>query len=59
MTTIVPTLEEDLTLSVVRFTAELSWADAGPEVVFFFFLSLKFHNFIFHFVNEIHRIVVW
>lgn len=32
MTTVVPTSEEDLTLSVVRFTAELSWADAGPEV---------------------------
>lgn len=32
MTTVVPTSEEDLALSVVRFTAELSWADAGPEV---------------------------
>ncbi|KAK6128609.1 hypothetical protein DH2020_037652 [Rehmannia glutinosa] len=32
MTTVVPTSEEDPALSVVRFTAELSWADAGPEV---------------------------
>ncbi|GFP97916.1 eukaryotic translation initiation factor 3 subunit m [Phtheirospermum japonicum] len=32
MTTVVPTSEEDPTLSVVRFTADLSWADAGPEV---------------------------
>ncbi|XP_027153100.1 eukaryotic translation initiation factor 3 subunit M-like [Coffea eugenioides] len=32
MTTVVPTAEEDPALSVVRFTAELSWADAGPEV---------------------------
>ncbi|KAG9130076.1 hypothetical protein Leryth_012828 [Lithospermum erythrorhizon] len=32
MTTIVPTSEEDPVLSVVRFTAEMSWADAGPEV---------------------------
>lgn len=32
MTTIVPTSEEDPALSVVRFAAELSWADAGPEV---------------------------
>ncbi|KAL3525839.1 hypothetical protein ACH5RR_014211 [Cinchona calisaya] len=32
MTTVVPTSEEDPVLSVVRFTAELSWADAGPEV---------------------------
>ncbi|PSS33650.1 Eukaryotic translation initiation factor 3 subunit M like [Actinidia chinensis var. chinensis] len=33
MTTVVPTSEEDPALSVVRFTAEASWADAGPEVV--------------------------
>uniref|UniRef100_A0A6N2NFI5 Eukaryotic translation initiation factor 3 subunit M n=1 Tax=Salix viminalis TaxID=40686 RepID=A0A6N2NFI5_SALVM len=33
MTTIVPTSEEDPALSVVRFTSELSWSDAGPEVV--------------------------
>ncbi|KAK4409819.1 Eukaryotic translation initiation factor 3 subunit M [Sesamum angolense] len=32
MTTVVPTSEEDPSLAVVRFTAELSWADAGPEV---------------------------
>lgn len=32
MTTIVPTSEEDASLSVVRFTSELAWADAGPEV---------------------------
>ncbi|XP_051115379.1 uncharacterized protein LOC127240638 [Andrographis paniculata] len=32
MTTVVPTTEEDPVLAVVRFTAELSWADAGPEV---------------------------
>ncbi|KAM7520644.1 hypothetical protein LguiB_019606 [Lonicera macranthoides] len=32
MTTVVPTSEEDPALSVVRFTAEMSWADAGPEV---------------------------
>lgn len=32
MTTVVPTSEEDPALSVVRFTAELSWGDAGPEV---------------------------
>ncbi|KAK2986306.1 hypothetical protein RJ640_021875 [Escallonia rubra] len=32
MTTVVPTSEEDPALSVVRFTAEISWADAGPEV---------------------------
>jgi hypothetical protein len=33
MATIVNTTEEEPTLAVVRFTAELSWADAGPEVV--------------------------
>ncbi|XP_010260449.1 PREDICTED: eukaryotic translation initiation factor 3 subunit M-like [Nelumbo nucifera] len=32
MTTIVVTSEEDPSLSVVRFTSELAWADAGPEV---------------------------
>lgn len=32
MTTVVPTSEEDPVLSVVRFTAEMSWAEAGPEV---------------------------
>ncbi|OVA00821.1 Proteasome component (PCI) domain [Macleaya cordata] len=32
MTTIVITSEEDPSLSVVRFTSELAWADAGPEV---------------------------
>ncbi|KAK1438929.1 hypothetical protein QVD17_04742 [Tagetes erecta] len=32
MTTIVPTSEEDPILYVVRFTAEMSWAEAGPEV---------------------------
>ncbi|KAI4346694.1 hypothetical protein L6164_007567 [Bauhinia variegata] len=31
MATVVPTSEEDPALSVVRFTAELAWADAGPE----------------------------
>lgn len=34
MTTLVPTSEEDPALSVVRYTAEISWADAGPEVLF-------------------------
>ncbi|MCL7023109.1 hypothetical protein MKW94_028958 [Papaver nudicaule] len=33
MATIVITSEEDPSLSVVRFTSELSWADAGPEVL--------------------------
>ncbi|KAJ8751727.1 hypothetical protein K2173_025900 [Erythroxylum novogranatense] len=33
MATIVPTSDEDPALAVVRLTAELSWADAGPEVV--------------------------
>jgi hypothetical protein len=33
MATIVNTTEEEPTLAVVRFTAELAWADAGPEVV--------------------------
>ncbi|KAI7737200.1 hypothetical protein M8C21_021179 [Ambrosia artemisiifolia] len=32
MTTVVPTSEEDPILSVVRSTAEMSWAEAGPEV---------------------------
>ncbi|KAK3143234.1 hypothetical protein QOZ80_4BG0360500 [Eleusine coracana subsp. coracana] len=32
MATIVNTTEEEPTLAVVRFTAELAWADAGPEV---------------------------
>ncbi|KAF8408227.1 hypothetical protein HHK36_007372 [Tetracentron sinense] len=32
MTTVVVTSEEDPALSVVRFTSELAWADAGPEV---------------------------
>ncbi|KAI3781227.1 hypothetical protein L2E82_11236 [Cichorium intybus] len=32
MTTVVPTSEEDPALSVLRFTAEMSWAEAGPEV---------------------------
>ncbi|KAJ0963512.1 hypothetical protein J5N97_028634 [Dioscorea zingiberensis] len=32
MTTIVPTSDEDPVLAVVRFTSELAWADAGPEV---------------------------
>ncbi|KAG6742988.1 hypothetical protein POTOM_053932 [Populus tomentosa] len=33
MTTVVPTSEEDPALSVVRFTSELAWSDAGPEVM--------------------------
>jgi translation initiation factor 3 subunit M len=33
MTTVVPTSEEDPALSVVRFTSEVSCADAGPEFV--------------------------
>ncbi|KAA8530445.1 hypothetical protein F0562_005154 [Nyssa sinensis] len=33
MTTVVQTSEEDPALSVVRFTSEVSWSDAGPEVV--------------------------
>lgn len=32
MATVVPTSDEDPVLAVVRFTSELSWADAGPEV---------------------------
>lgn len=32
MATIVATSEEDPALAVVRFTSELAWADAGPEV---------------------------
>ncbi|KAI4320375.1 hypothetical protein MLD38_033864 [Melastoma candidum] len=32
MTTVVPTSEDDPCLSVVRFTSEIAWADAGPEV---------------------------
>ncbi|KAG4181866.1 hypothetical protein ERO13_A09G008600v2 [Gossypium hirsutum] len=32
MTTVVPTSEDDPALAVVRFTSELAWADAGPEV---------------------------
>nr|XP_043606160.1 eukaryotic translation initiation factor 3 subunit M-like [Erigeron canadensis] len=32
MTTVVPTSEDDPVVSVVRFTAEMSWAEAGPEV---------------------------
>ncbi|XP_071693306.1 uncharacterized protein [Rutidosis leptorrhynchoides] len=32
MTTVVPTSEEDPVLTVVRFTADMSWAEAGPEV---------------------------
>ncbi|KAJ6804703.1 eukaryotic translation initiation factor 3 subunit M-like [Iris pallida] len=32
MTTIVPTSEEDPVVAVVRFTSELAWKDAGPEV---------------------------
>ncbi|CAL5091449.1 unnamed protein product [Urochloa decumbens] len=32
MATIVNTTEEELMLAVTRFTAELAWADAGPEV---------------------------
>ncbi|PKI33607.1 hypothetical protein CRG98_046002 [Punica granatum] len=31
MATVVQTSEEDPQLSVVRFTSELAWADAGPE----------------------------
>ncbi|CAM8965096.1 unnamed protein product [Rhodiola kirilowii] len=32
MTTVVTTSEEDPALTVVRFTSELSWADAGPQI---------------------------
>ncbi|XP_057853324.2 uncharacterized protein LOC131063500 [Cryptomeria japonica] len=32
MTAVVETSEEDATLAVARFTAEMAWADAGPEV---------------------------
>ncbi|KAF9624535.1 hypothetical protein IFM89_011709 [Coptis chinensis] len=35
MTTIVITSEEDPSLSIVRFTSELAWADAGPETWYF------------------------
>ncbi|KAF4397653.1 hypothetical protein G4B88_027393 [Cannabis sativa] len=41
MTTVVPTSEEDLNLTVVRFTSELSWADAGPELVLLFWPMSK------------------
>ena len=39
MTTVVPTFEEDLNLTVVRFTSELAWTDADPEVFFPFFFN--------------------
>ncbi|KAK6796868.1 hypothetical protein RDI58_004569 [Solanum bulbocastanum] len=32
MTIVVPTSEEDPSLIVIRFTAQMSWADAGQEV---------------------------
>lgn len=32
MATVVPLSDEDPVLAVVRFTADLAWADAGPEV---------------------------
>lgn len=32
MATVIPTSEEDPVLAVVRFSSELAWADAGPEV---------------------------
>lgn len=32
MATIVNTTEEEPILSVVRFTSDLTWADAGPDV---------------------------
>ncbi|KAL4184618.1 hypothetical protein AMTRI_Chr10g226440 [Amborella trichopoda] len=32
MTTVVETSEEDSALAVVRFTAEVAWQDAGPEL---------------------------
>ncbi|XP_057828150.2 uncharacterized protein LOC131039415 [Cryptomeria japonica] len=32
MTAVVETSEDDATLAVARFTAEMAWADAGPEV---------------------------
>lgn len=48
MTTVVPTSEEDPALAVVRFTSELAWADAGPEVwLFAFFTLLKIWEFDF------------
>jgi translation initiation factor 3 subunit M len=32
MATVIPTSEEDPVLAAVRFSSELAWADAGPEV---------------------------
>lgn len=32
MTTLVETSDEDATLAVARFTADMAWANAGPEV---------------------------
>lgn len=58
MTTIVVTSEEDPALSVVRFTSELAWADAGPEVSFNLletfptkFLSFKFQRILFQYLD--------
>ncbi|KAH0717382.1 hypothetical protein KY290_013842 [Solanum tuberosum] len=32
MTTVIPTSEEDPSLTVVRYTAQMAWADAGQEI---------------------------
>jgi len=32
MATLVETSDEDATLAVARFTADMAWANAGPEV---------------------------
>lgn len=50
MSAVVATSEEDPALAVIRFTAELSWADAGPEVKKIFtywggFAHLFFDNY--------------
>ena len=62
MTTVVPTSEEDPALAVVRFTSELAWADAGPEVPTPISLTVSMrvyipkirHNFRFLFVDVSH-----
>lgn len=40
MATVVPLSDEDPVLVVVRFTAELAWADGGAEVLRIVMLSL-------------------
>ena len=55
MTTVVVTTEEDPVLAAVRFTSELAWADAGPEVSSFFpflYFLQSILNFFF-FLSEV------